>query len=147
MVRAFCLEQPGIALRIDHFGWPAPGGELPELRARKLDIALSRAVPDQFGEEFNVEVLFDDPAVVAAGANSRWVRRRRIELADLVDAPWVATPRETLATMLLEQAFRDAGLPAPRLQVMTFSVQLRAHLLVDSEFLGCMPRSLLQVRV
>ena len=145
MVRAFCLEHPGIALRIDHFGWPSPGGELPELRARKLDIALSRAVPHQFGEEFNLEVLFDDPAVVAAGLNSRWARRRRIELADLVDASWVVTPRGTMATMLLEQAFRDAALPTPKLRVMTFSVQLRAHLLVEGEFLSCMPRSLLGV--
>ena len=145
MVRAFCLEHPGIALRIDHL--PAPTGELPELQARKLDIALARSLPEPFAGDLNVEVLFDDPAVIAAGANSRWARRRRIELADLVDADWVATPRETLTTRLLEQAFHDKGLPAPKLRVTTFSVQLRARLLVEGEFLACMPRSLLQVKV
>ena len=145
MVRAFCLEHPGIALRIDHL--PAPTGELPELHARKLDIALARSLPEPFAGDLNVEVLFDDPAVIAAGANSRWARRRRIELADLVDADWVATPRETLTTRLLEQAFRDQGLPSPKLRVTTFSVQLRARLLVEGEFLACMPRSLLQVKV
>lgn len=142
MVRAFCLEQPGIALRIDHL--PTPTGELPELHARKLDIALTRSLPHQFGDDLNVEVLFDDPVVVAAGANSRWARRRKIELADLVDAAWVGTPRETLPTVLLEQAFREKGLPAPKIRVTTFSVQLRARLMVESEFLTCMPRSLLQ---
>jgi len=145
MVRAFCLEHPGIALRIDHL--PAPTGELPELQARKLDIALARSLPERFAADLNAEVLFDDPAVIAAGANSRWARRRRIELGDLVDADWVATPRETLTTRLLEQAFRDKGLPAPKLRVTTFSVQLRARLLVEGEFLACMPRSLLQVKV
>ena len=145
MVRAFCLEHPGIALRIDHL--PAPTGELPELQARKLDIALARSLPERFAADLNAEVLFDDPAVIAAGANSRWARKRRIELADLVDAAWVATPRETLTTRLLEQAFRDRGLPAPKLRVTTFSVQLRARLLVEGEFLACMPRSLLQVKV
>ena len=145
MVRAFCLEHPGIALRIDHL--PAPTGELPELQARKLDIALARSLPERFAADLNAEVLFDDPAVIAAGANSRWARRRRIELADLVDADWVATPRETLTTRLLEQAFQDKGLPAPKLRVTTFSVQLRARLLVEGEFLACMPRSLLQVKV
>jgi DNA-binding transcriptional LysR family regulator len=145
MVRAFCREHPGIALRIDHL--PAPTSELPELQARKLDIALARLLPEQFASDLNVEVLFDDPAVIAAGANSRWARKRRIELADLVDAAWVATPRETLTTRLLEQAFRDRGLPAPKLRVTTFSVQLRARLLVEGEFLACMPRSLLQVKV
>ncbi|HEY1289696.1 MAG TPA: LysR family transcriptional regulator [Burkholderiales bacterium] len=145
MVRAFCLEHPGIALRIDHL--PAPTSALPELHARKLDVALARSLPEPFGSDMNVEVLFDDPAVVAAGANSRWSRKRRIELADLVDADWVATPRETLTTRLLEQAFHDKGLPAPKLRVTTFSVQLRARLLVQGEFLACMPRSLLQVKV
>jgi DNA-binding transcriptional LysR family regulator len=144
MLRAFCAEHPGISLRIDHL--PTPTGDLPELHARKLDIALTRSVPHQFGAELNAEILFDDPAVVAAGANSGWARRRRIELADLVDAPWVVTSRETLTTILLEQAFRDAGLPAPKLRVITFSVQLRAHLLVEGEFLTCMPRSLLKVK-
>jgi len=38
-------------------------------------------------------------------------------------------------------------LPAPKLRVTTFSVQLRARLLVEGEFLACMPRSLLQVKV
>lgn len=145
MVRAFCLEHPGIALRIDHL--PAPTVELPELQARKLDIALARSLPEPFAGDLNAEVLFDDPAVIAAGANSRWARSRRIELADLVDADWVATPRETLTTRLLEQAFHDKGLPAPKLRVTTFSVQLRARLLVEGEFLACMPRSLLQVKV
>ena len=144
MVRAFCLEHPGIALRIDHL--PTPAGELPELRARKLDVALTRVlVPHQLGEGLSVEVLFDDPPVIAAGANSRWARRRSLELADLVDAAWVGTPRETPPTMLLEQAFRERGLPIPRLRVTTFSVHLRARLLVEGEFLSCMPRSLLQV--
>jgi DNA-binding transcriptional LysR family regulator len=143
MVRAFCLEHPGITLRIDHL--PIPTSELPELHARRIDVALNR-FQQQFGGDLNVEVLFDDPAVVAAGANSRWARRRKIDLADLVDAHWVLTPRETLTTKLLEQAFREGGLPAPKLRVMTFSVQLRAHLLVAAEFLTCMPRSLLQVR-
>jgi DNA-binding transcriptional LysR family regulator len=144
LVRAFCLEHRGIALRIHHL--PAPTGELPELHSRKLDVALTRVtVPHLRGDDLNVEVLFDDAVVIAAGANSRWARRRRIELADLVDAAWVGTPRDTPPTALLEQAFRDNGLPAPRMQVTTFSVHLRARLLVEGEFLSCMPRSLLQV--
>src|ERR1041385_5894600 len=67
MVRAFCREHPGIALRIDHL--PAPTSELPELQARKLDIALARLLPEQFASDLNVEVLFDDPAVIAGSSN------------------------------------------------------------------------------
>ena len=142
LVRAFCLEYPGIALRVEHL--PTPTGDMPELHARKLDVALTRvSVRQALGDDLNVEVLFDDPAVVAAGVNSRWARRRSIDLADLVDAAWVCTPPQTLSTMLLEQAFRDRGLPAPKVRLTTFSVQLRARLLTEDEFLTCMPRSLL----
>jgi DNA-binding transcriptional LysR family regulator len=144
MVQAFCLEHPGITLRIEHL--PAPAGEPSELHARKLDVVLTRvAFPSRFGDDLSVEILFDDPPVVACGANSRWARRRKVELADLVDASWVGTPRDTPPTVLLERAFREQGLPAPAMRVTTFSVHLRARLLVESEFLCCMPRSLLQV--
>lgn len=146
MVRDFCLEHPGIALRIDHL--PVPTGELPELHSRRLDVSLTRvSLLHQRDDDLNLEVLFDDPVVVAAGANSRWVRRRRIQLSDLADAAWVGTPRETPPTMLLEQAFSQKGLPVPTMRVTTFSVHLRARLLVESEFVCCMPRSLLQVSV
>jgi DNA-binding transcriptional LysR family regulator len=144
MVSAFCREHPRISLHIDHL--PAPIGDLPELHARKLDVALTRvSMLRQRVEDLNVEVLFDDPVVVAAGANSRWARRRRIELADLVDAAWVCTPRETPPTVLLEQAFREKGLPPPRIRVSTFSVPLRTGLAAESDFLTCLPRSLLRI--
>lgn len=143
-VQEFCLAYPRIALRADHVAIPT--GELPELHARKLDFVLTRlSAPGQFGEDMNVEVLFEDPAVVAAGANSPWAQRPEIELSELVDAPWIATPRETLTTMLMEQAFQASNLPLPRIRVTTFSVQLRTHLLVRGNFLTVMPRSMLRL--
>jgi DNA-binding transcriptional LysR family regulator len=101
---------------------------------------------DPFGDDVNVEVLFDDQPVVATGANSRWARRRRIDLSELVDELWVATPRDTLPTMVVEQAFRESNLPIPRIRVTTFSLQLRTHLLATGDFLTAMPRSLLRLQ-
>jgi DNA-binding transcriptional LysR family regulator len=147
LVRQFCLEYPRIALRVDPL--PTPTLELPDLHARKLDLVVSRLsmshARDPFGEDLNVEVLFDDPPVVAAGANSRWARRRKIDLSELVDEPWVATPRETWPTMAMEQAFKASNLPIPRIRVTTFSLQLRTHLLATGSFLTAMPRSLLRL--
>lgn len=144
LVREFCLEYPRIALRIDQV--PTPTAELPDLHSRKLDLVVARlSVPHQFGDDMNVEVLFDDQAVVAAGANSVWARRRKIDLSELIDEPWIATPRETLPTMLIEQAFQAANLPAPKIRVTTFSVQLRTHLLVTGNFLSAMPGSMLRL--
>jgi DNA-binding transcriptional LysR family regulator len=147
LVHQFCLEYPRIALRIDPTLTPTL--ELPDLHARKLDLVVARlSIPhaeDPFGTDVNVEVLFDDQTVVAAGANSRWARRRKIDLAELVDEPWIATPRETLTTIAMEQVFQASNLPIPKIRVTTFSLQLRMRLLAAGNFLTAMPRSLLRL--
>jgi DNA-binding transcriptional LysR family regulator len=147
LVQQFSLEYPRIALRVDPI--PTPTLELRDLHARKLDLVVSRlSIPhahDPFGEDLNVEVLFEDQPVVAAGANNRWARRRKIDISELVDEPWVATPRETWPTMAMEQAFKASNLPIPTIRVTTFSLQLRTHLLATGDFLTAMPRSLLRL--
>jgi DNA-binding transcriptional LysR family regulator len=147
LVHRFCLEYPRIALRVDPL--PTPTLELPDLHARKLDLVVARLskphAQDPFGNDLNVEVLFDDQPVVAAGANSRWARKRKIDLSELVNEPWVATPRETLTTIAMEQAFQASKLPIPRIRITTFSLQLRVHLLATGTFLTAMPRSLLRL--
>jgi hypothetical protein len=43
-------------------------------------------------ERMGFEFLFDEPYVFAAGVQSSWVRRRRIELAELVSELWTLPP-------------------------------------------------------
>jgi DNA-binding transcriptional LysR family regulator len=144
MIRGFCRDFPAIALRFDQV--PTPTLEVPELHARKLDIVIAwLSIPrDQFGDNLNVEILFDDEVVIAVGRNSHWARRRKISLADLVEGPWTGPPRETMATIVLERAFRAGNLPPPKLEVTTFSLPLRHHLLTMGGFLTAMPKSLLR---
>jgi len=147
MVQTFCRDHPGIDLTIEPV--PTPTLELSDLHARTLDVVLARLsesyADDPFGGDLNVEILFNDEAIIAAGANSRWARRRKIDLADLVDASWIGTSRQTLPTLLLEQAFHASNLPAPKMRVTTFSASLRAYLLVTGDFLTAMPKSLLRM--
>jgi DNA-binding transcriptional LysR family regulator len=146
-VQKFCSGYPGIAIAIESVPWATL--ELPELHARKLDVVLLRLskpqADDPFGDDLDVEVLFEDEAIVVAGANSRWARRRKITLADLRDASWVGTSPETLTRILLDRAHRTADLPPPAMRVMTFSVQLRSHLLATGDFLAAMPKSMLKL--
>jgi DNA-binding transcriptional LysR family regulator len=145
-IQDFCLEFPRIALRIDNVATAT--GDLPELQARKLDFVLMRlSAPNQFGDDMNVEILLDDPAVVVAGANSPWARRRKIDPSELVDEPWICTPRGTLTTILMEEMFRASNLPVPNIRVTTYSLLLRTHLLARSNFLALMPQSMLRLSV
>jgi DNA-binding transcriptional LysR family regulator len=39
-----------------------------------------------------LERLFDDSLVVVAGPESHWASRQKIELAELIDEPWILPP-------------------------------------------------------
>lgn len=144
-VEKFCSRHPGIAISVDAV--PVPTLELPELHARKLDVVITRWSRPQADDPFDlsVETLFADEVVVAAGINSRWARRRKIALAELREASWVGTSQNALTNVLLERAYRNANIPPPAIRVMTFSIQLRAHLISTSDFLTVIPKSMLKL--
>jgi len=142
MIGEFCREFPGIALHFDQM--PTPTLQLPDLLERRLDavIAWISISEEHYGDDVAVEVLFEDEVIIAAGKHNRWAGRRRVNLQDLADEPWVGTPPTTLTTILLHQAFRLLNLPPPKLEVTTFSVELRHHLLTTAGFITAMPKSL-----
>src|SRR5205814_1920505 len=79
-----------------------------------------------------------------AAKQSRWARRRKIGLADLVDAPLISPPSDTPGGATVTEAFRAAGLPAPLVTVTTFSVHLRNLLCMRDRFIAVLPVSILQ---
>jgi DNA-binding transcriptional LysR family regulator len=79
------------------------------LHDRKYDLYLTllplpeHRVPDGL----NVEFLFSDPLVVAAGMNHRWANRRKIDFADFGNAPSRACRGETIRS--LQELLRRAA--------------------------------------
>jgi len=117
--------------------------EFRELRERTVDLALAR-VPGSFAQDdLNVEILFDDPHRVVVGAGSRWARRRNVELADLINEPWVFPPPQVFGALLTE-AFQAHGLKVPQERVSANSILLRNHLLATGRFLTVLPESVLK---
>jgi DNA-binding transcriptional LysR family regulator len=119
-----------------------PSMELPELRERSLDLVLARLNPPFTNdEELSVEVLFDDHSVVAAGSQSKWACRRKIDLAELADEPWVLAPPEGWNSTIVAEAFRARGLAMPKVYLTTYSISLRAKLLATGPFISVLPNS------
>ena len=91
ILESFSQKYPRVVLNVDQISTATL--ELPGLRERKLDLVVALSLmpraDDGQGDDLNVEVLFDDHLVVAAGIRSRWARRRKIDLAELVDEPWI----------------------------------------------------------
>jgi len=111
-----------------------------ELSERNLDLLVARRVGPLADERLDFEFLFDDSFVVAAGAQSLWARRRRIEFAELVDEPWTLAPEnvETVA------AFRANGLDNPRVTIVTIHRETRMSLVATGRFLTIFPASSLR---
>jgi DNA-binding transcriptional LysR family regulator len=143
IMQRFAEKYPRVVLRVEDV--PSPAIKSPGLRERKFDLIFSRLrmpLPKDFVvDDLNVEYLFDDPLVVAAGAHTKWARRRRINLGELVDEPWILAPSETWNYECVAQAFRARGLAMPKVNFVTFSVHLGAYFLSQERFISAYPVS------
>jgi DNA-binding transcriptional LysR family regulator len=111
------------------------------LRERKLDFVVGRVQGSIFGEDLISEFLFDDCLHVVAGAKSPWSRRRRIELAEVCEEPWLMPESDNIAMALISDGFRSAGVTPPAPQVISNSVTLRLRLIETGRFLAVLPNS------
>jgi DNA-binding transcriptional LysR family regulator len=135
----FLKQHPRVQLRVvhadmalEHFG---------PLRERKVELLIGR-LPDPFVEEdLAFESLIQEPFVAVAGVNSRWARRRRIELADLMEEFWVLPPHDSTPGRILSGIFIASGLKSPRPGVATLSIQLTTTLIATGKFVGILPNS------
>ena len=146
IVQRFTRDHPNAVLDVetfDRFAYVA------KLRDRMFDLVLTRRPqPDLENDprgELTADLLFEDQLVIAAGAHTRWARRRKIDLAELADAPWILTAPGTWNYDVVAEAFRHRGLGAPRLSMTTLSVYLRTNLLATGDFITAFPRSVMDL--
>jgi DNA-binding transcriptional LysR family regulator len=116
-----------------------------ELRERAIDLVLGR-IPWPLEEvDLDGTVLFEEGIHVVAGVQSRWARRRRIDLAELIGEPWGLPPPDSLPGKLVWEAFRARGLDLPPASIVTGSIHLLANALPASgRFLTVVPSSVLR---
>src|SRR6266566_2547225 len=112
------------------------------LEERKVDL-LALHINEQVKEHLQAEVLYDEPFVIVAGARNPWIRRSRIELADLMNEPWTLPPPDSLFGSVIVEAFRASGLDFPRTTVIANTSPARIALVASSRFLTIIPYSLL----
>src|SRR5262249_20625448 len=93
--------------------------ELSALHDRNCDFILGfLPLPHStVGGSYNVEFLYDEELVVAAGIETRWARRRRIDLAELVDEPWTLTEPGTWNHRSIAEAFHKRDLAMPTINL------------------------------
>ena len=110
---------------------------------RKVDLVMCREFRTDADEPILFEPLYQDTYVVAAGVESPLLRRRKIELRELIDEPWILSPAEAVIGSASKRAFLASGLPVPHAAVTSVSPELRLALLASGRFLTILPSSLM----
>ena len=140
-------RHPGIVPVIEEIATPTL--DLSELRARKVDLVLVRLlrpiIEGQSLADLNVEVLFEDRNLVTVGTKSRWARRRKVDLSELVGEPWVLAEPNTWDSRIVAEAFRSRALSQSRIAAMTLSPYVRASLAASGRYITIIPYSVVNV--
>jgi DNA-binding transcriptional LysR family regulator len=115
-----------------------------ELSERKVDLLVARKLSPLADDRLKFEFLFDNSYVVVAGARNPWGRRRKIELAELVNEAWTLPPPDSVCGAAAMDAFRIGGLDCPRATVFAVPPEVRIRLLATGRFLTIFPTSMLR---
>jgi DNA-binding transcriptional LysR family regulator len=84
-----------------------------ELTGRKVDLLITWRSGPILDERLDYECLYEDTYSITVGAQNPWARRRKIELAELMNERWVLPPRVGAIELVVAEAFRARGLDDP----------------------------------
>ena len=148
LILRFSQQYPGVVVHVDDL--TAPATDFQSLSDRKYDCVLVRLTttppPDaHLMDDLHAEVLFDDRLLVAVGASGRWARRRKVDLAELVDEPWILPRPGTWNHICLSQAFQKHGLNLPKPALVSMSVTLRTRLIATGPYLTIFAKSVMRL--
>jgi DNA-binding transcriptional LysR family regulator len=110
------------------------------LRARRCELAVIR--PPSTEPDLVAEPLCHEQLFVVVSARSKWARRRKVRLVELLDGPWILSRPEMQPGGPAFEAFRATGSSVPR-SVTSDSLNLRHGLLATGRFITLIPGSAL----
>ena len=141
-IKHFRSQHPRVVMHVSTV--PPPAVRSLGLRDRKYDLILAwqaTSLPDDLADELNMEGLFNDRLVLAAGMHTRWARWRKIDLAELVGESWILNEPTAWSYSRVVQEFRARGLDMPTASLVTPSFPLIMHFVANGEFITACPRS------
>lgn len=119
------------------------GTLLADLRARRLDVVVTRYGLDAGDEDLDAAWLFRVPLVAVADRRNTLLRRKGLRLVDVMEEPWTLSPPETFLGRLVAAAFRREGLPLPPAAVTSVSIAMRLSLIAGGRYLSMLPQTML----
>jgi DNA-binding transcriptional LysR family regulator len=141
LIERFSRRYPQVLVHIEQMHNVSP--QFRELRDRNVDLVLARTPKSFAVDDLNVDLLVDDPLMVAVSTQSPLARRRSVQLSQLVDEPWVLAPAETPLGLVEAEAFEARGLRRPKAGIVSLSTHVRCQLIGAAQFVGFLSASVL----
>jgi DNA-binding transcriptional LysR family regulator len=142
-IEHFAERYPGVNVYVQDI--PPPGAASVGLRNREFDLVVARRPAptpnDRTVDDLNLAYLLDDPLIIAAGLDSRWARRRKIDLAELIDEPWILPPPGSWNYARLAEACQMRGVTMPAARLSGYSMHLANHFVARGLYLTAHPQS------
>ena len=142
ILERFLSQYPRVRVQVIHANTSML--QFHELRSRNVELLIGRARPVHLEDDLVWEHLFDDSHVAVAGQGSPWLRRRRLELADIIDEPWVLPPYDSVPGPFVIEIFRGSKLVPPIASISTLSAQLTLTLIASGRYVGLLPRGVVR---
>jgi len=146
ILHSFSERFPRVTLSV--IDVPPPILDPTALQDRRCEVVLGRVEgsPDasKFPKDVNAEPLYEDRLVAAASRKSPWAHRRKIDLAELKDAKWILTSKNTFNHECVVEAFRSRGLALPTIIMTAQSTPLRNYFLTHGDYIATFASSVLR---
>jgi DNA-binding transcriptional LysR family regulator len=127
-----------------HVATASEGALVEKLRKREVEIGFERLSALAGEEDVFAEVLYDEPLIVVSRIDNPWVRNRKINLAELLNEPWIWPPPGSSYDSLIGEAFRANGLNPPRPAIYA-PLNLRIGLAATGPFLAVVAASVMSM--
>jgi DNA-binding transcriptional LysR family regulator len=139
IVEQFSRQCPGARLHAIYAD--TANSQFDELRERNVDLLIGTIPRPFFEDDLIAASLFDERFVVVAGVQSPLVRRRRTELSDLVNEPWILPPFNSVPGRLIVEIFAANKLQVPLASMVNLSIHLTTALVATGRFIALLPGS------
>jgi DNA-binding transcriptional LysR family regulator len=143
IIENFSAKYPNVTVHVQDV--PPPAIRHPGLRERAYDLVIGGHHPQAPGDhsldDIDMHYIVEDQMIIAAGPRSRWASRRKVDLAEIVDEPWMLPPPVSANYSRLADACRQRGLAVPTPRLVGFSMYIVRRFVGNGPFLAVYPRT------
>jgi DNA-binding transcriptional LysR family regulator len=143
IIEQFSLKYPKATVHVQDV--PPPAIRHPGLRERAYDLVIGGHHPQSPGDhsldDLDMHYIVEDQMIIAAGMRSRWAARRKVDLAELVDEPWMLPPPVSANYSRIADACRQRGIAVPTPRLVGFSMYIVRRFVGNGPFLAVYPRT------